>query len=420
MAFHRGGPSWYNRIRWLRAGRPPPGAGDPPDTGPPSRVFDADAKAARRLPLPLLHGGRVRRRALVVKPPAPGPSRPGCAGPPACAGCGPPSMRSSSPGWRATGWRPAPEADRRTLDPPGDVRPDRPAADARRGRRLRERHRARRLREAGRAAARVAALRREVGPALARRRALRRDGGVRVRPPPPRGVAVPRLRHRRASTATSPTTGSCWSNSPATRSTPTSDELRIAAGFNRLGPVRRNAGNQELAFSRNEVLTEMADAAGDGVPRPDGRLRPLPRPQVRRHLAGRLLPLPGVLGGDARARRRAGRAPTSRPQWKAKTDTIQAEIKKLQKSIGRADRRRAGAGARTKLKELEASLPPPLPAISTVRNVAAERTPVHVLKRGNTDKKGRQVGPKLLDIGFPGRSRSCPPTPRTRGRPWPA
>src|SRR5204863_6909386 len=40
---------------------------------------------------------------------------------------------------------------------------------------------------------------------------------------------------------------------------PESDELRVAAGFNRLGPVRRNAGNQELAFSRHEVLTEMAD-----------------------------------------------------------------------------------------------------------------------------------------------------------------
>src|SRR5262249_23939067 len=37
---------------------------------------------------------------------------------------------------------------------------------------------------------------------------------------------------------------------------PDSDELQIAAGFNRLGPVRRNAGNQELAFSRTEVLSE--------------------------------------------------------------------------------------------------------------------------------------------------------------------
>src|SRR5205085_6241236 len=36
----------------------------------------------------------------------------------------------------------------------------------------------------------------------------------------------------------------------------------VAAGFQRLGPVRRNAGNAEVAFSRNEVLTEMTDAVG--------------------------------------------------------------------------------------------------------------------------------------------------------------
>src|SRR5262249_58966990 len=39
-------------------------------------------------------------------------------------------------------------------------------------------------------------------------------------------------------------------------------DLLIAAGFYRLGPVRRNAGNQELAFSRHETLTEMTDAVG--------------------------------------------------------------------------------------------------------------------------------------------------------------
>ena len=40
---------------------------------------------------------------------------------------------------------------------------------------------------------------------------------------------------------------------------PKEDETLIAAGFNRLGPVRRNAGNQEVASSRNEVLTEMTN-----------------------------------------------------------------------------------------------------------------------------------------------------------------
>ena len=36
----------------------------------------------------------------------------------------------------------------------------------------------------------------------------------------------------------------------------------VAAGFHRLGAVRRNAGNQEVAGSRNEVLTERTDIIG--------------------------------------------------------------------------------------------------------------------------------------------------------------
>jgi hypothetical protein len=35
-----------------------------------------------------------------------------------------------------------------------------------------------------------------------------------------------------------------------------------AAIFHRLGPVRRNAGNPEIALSRNEVLTERTDVIG--------------------------------------------------------------------------------------------------------------------------------------------------------------
>jgi hypothetical protein len=187
---------------------------------------------------------------------------------------------------------------------------------------------------------------------------------------------------------------------------PDSDELRIAAGFNRLGPVRRNAGNQDLAFSRNEVLTEMADATGtvflgltvacarchdhkfDGVALDD-------------YYAFQ------AFWGAAHEHDIVRASPIAQAVWKAKTDTIQAEIKKLQKTMAdlTGDAR---TRAEEKLKELEDSLPSPLPAISTVRNVASERTPVHVLKRGNTDRKGRQVGPKLLEIGFPGKVAELP------------
>src|SRR5207249_11023433 len=43
---------------------------------------------------------------------------------------------------------------------------------------------------------------------------------------------------------------------------PDNPDLLIAAGFHRLGPVRRNAGNQMIAFSRLEIITERTDAIG--------------------------------------------------------------------------------------------------------------------------------------------------------------
>src|SRR6185437_11517489 len=43
---------------------------------------------------------------------------------------------------------------------------------------------------------------------------------------------------------------------------PDDPECQTAAVFHRLGPVRRNAGNPEIALSRNEVLTERTDVLG--------------------------------------------------------------------------------------------------------------------------------------------------------------
>ncbi len=46
---------------------------------------------------------------------------------------------------------------------------------------------------------------------------------------------------------------------------PRTDALLIASGFNRLGPLRKNAGNQEVASSRTEVLTEMTNIVGASI-----------------------------------------------------------------------------------------------------------------------------------------------------------
>jgi hypothetical protein len=70
------------------------------------------------------------------------------------------------------------------------------------------------------------------------------------------------------------------------------------------------------------------------------------------------------------------------------TATIQAQIKKLQED-GAVDKTSAA-----KIAELKRSLPPPLPAISTVLN--KERTPIHLLKRGDADRKSAAVLPRPL------------------------
>src|SRR5262249_9298667 len=113
---------------------------------------------------------------------------------------------------------------------------------------------------------------------------------------------------------------------------PDSDELRIAVGFNRLGPVRRNAGNQELAFSRHEVLTEMADAAGTvflGLTMACARCHDhkFDRITLDDYYAFQAFWAATQEHDIVRA------SPAEQTAWKAKTDKIQPEIKKLQKSL---------------------------------------------------------------------------------------
>ncbi len=194
---------------------------------------------------------------------------------------------------------------------------------------------------------------------------------------------------------------------------PESDELRIAAGFNRLGPVRRNAGNPQIAFSRNEVMTEMANVTGAvflGLTVACARCHDHKFDDIS------LDDYYCFQSFWAAAQERDVVKATAGEQaaWKAKTDKIQSEIKKLQKSMVKLTGD-ARMQAEEKVMALEAKLPPALPALSTVQDVAAKRTPVHVLKRGDTDHQGRQVGPKLLEIGFAVRTAElAPDTPNPR------
>jgi hypothetical protein len=200
---------------------------------------------------------------------------------------------------------------------------------------------------------------------------------------------------------------------------PGDPELLIAAGFHRLGPVRRNAGNQLLAMSRNEVLTEMTDALGGaflgltmGCARcHDHKFDNIPQKDYYR--------LQAFLA-ETHEHNVALVDPAEEAAWKARTEKIQGEITALQKQLMElsAEARRP---VEARIAALKRSLPEPLPTISTVQNVPAERTPIHVLKRGDPARPGAPVGPRVLGALLPDDAPELPATvanPRTRLAQW--
>ncbi len=195
---------------------------------------------------------------------------------------------------------------------------------------------------------------------------------------------------------------------------PDDRELQVAAGFHRLGPVRRNAGNQELAFSRHEVLNEMTDVIGVaflgltvGCARcHDHKFDDISQADYY-HLQAFLAATQEFDVPLA--------SPEQLAEWKARTEKVQSDIKELKKTLSglQGDEQKR---AQERLRELEKSLPPPPDAVSSVRDDEAHRSAVHVLKRGDPDKKGPQVGPRVLPCVGLGPAEELPPDvshPRT-------
>ncbi|HVW36187.1 MAG TPA: DUF1549 and DUF1553 domain-containing protein, partial [Pirellulales bacterium] len=172
--------------------------------------------------------------------------------------------------------------------------------------------------------------------------------------------------------------------------------LLAAAGFHRLGPVRRNAGNQEVAGSRNEVLTEMTNAIGSvflgltvGCARcHDHKFDPFLQKDYYRLEAF----LAATHEHDVTL---AGES--EQAAWRQQTEKLKADIKQLEQELPKTSAEDRPA-LQARLKDLEAKLPPPLDAIATVENVAAKRTPIRLLERGNWDKPGEAVGPRVPGV----------------------
>ncbi len=172
--------------------------------------------------------------------------------------------------------------------------------------------------------------------------------------------------------------------------------LKVAAGFHRLGPVRRNAGNQEVAGSRNEVLTERTDIVGTAILGTtigcarchDHKFDPISQRdyyQLQAYFAAsHEHDFPYRENDDVE-------------EWKSKTNRIQKEIERLTKI---ASNQSGDAEKETiaKIRAAEKELPAPIPMVSSVRNDFENATTVHVLKRGEWSLPGEQVEPALPAI----------------------
>lgn len=200
---------------------------------------------------------------------------------------------------------------------------------------------------------------------------------------------------------------------------PANPECQIAAIFHRLGPVRRNAGNPEIALSRNEVLTERTDILGTaflgltvGCARcHNHKLEPISQKdyyQLQAYLA-------------ATAEHNVSLAtPAEQEAWDRETARIKeqiAAIKKASKQAKGAEKQRLTE----QLEALEDQQPDPLPTIPTIRDDFEHRTAIHVLRRGDWEQKLEAVGPRPPEVLVPNDLSPLPaddPQPRRQLASW--
>jgi Protein of unknown function (DUF1553)/Protein of unknown function (DUF1549) len=180
---------------------------------------------------------------------------------------------------------------------------------------------------------------------------------------------------------------------------PVNKTYLVASGFNRLGPLRKNAGNQDVASSHNEVLTEMTNIVGAaflgvtaGCARcHDHKFDPFRQSDYYRLQAYFAQVQPNDLVMASKEEQVA---------WKAKAEPIEQQIRRM-----RGRMRRAPDAEKPQLeKELEAledQMPAPLPAIYTVEDDLEKAQPVHVLGRGDYQSKLAKVGARPLGVLIP-------------------
>jgi hypothetical protein len=172
---------------------------------------------------------------------------------------------------------------------------------------------------------------------------------------------------------------------------PANEEMRVAAGFHRLGGFRKNAGNQDAAYNRNEVLVEMTNVIGSGIMGltmgcarcHDHKFDPIRQKDYYRLQA---------FFASTQHKDIPQYTPEEEAAWKKRNGEVEKEMAVLRKSLPLMDGPERAA-IEKKLQEKELELPEPLPVLNTVEDDPKQFVPVHVLARGNSAAPGDEVAP---------------------------
>ncbi len=200
---------------------------------------------------------------------------------------------------------------------------------------------------------------------------------------------------------------------------PKNEVMRIAAGFQRLGPLRKNAGNQDAAFNRNEEMVEMTNVIGSaflGVTLGCARCHDHKFDPIRHTDYYRMQAFFAATHEDD-----IPLASTDeQAAWKTKNDASKQAVKALQATMKDLKGEEL-AKVEKDVAALEAKAPEPLPSLFSIADDPAKTTPVYVLARGDTQNRGPQVGMRPLGVLLPDGAPELPndtKTPRAELANW--
>ena len=200
-----------------------------------------------------------------------------------------------------------------------------------------------------------------------------------------------------------------------------SDDPKLSAAvvLHRLGAVRRNAGNPDIALSLNEVLTERANIIGEaflgltvGCARCNNhKLEPITQKDYYRLQA---------YFAATKEHNVLLAPPAEMLAWEEQSKEINARIKQLKTEVNAATGEKK-VELENQLFEVAYTLPPHPSTIPSIRNDFEKRTAMHVLRRGVWEHKGVAVGPRPLSILVPDSEPELAayvPQPRTELARW--